>query len=94
MATRKIKCGGCSDEGEIEIIGLQPKVTPELLFRYLGHHEFTGRMYFLCPHCKREVVVNPDEILSATTMISSRAYLPPYASTEIIRTGRGSFRLI
>lgn len=63
MTARKIKCCGCSKEGEIEIIGLEPKAAPDLIFKYLGHHEFNGNMYFLCPHCRCEVVVNPMEVL-------------------------------
>ena len=65
MPASKIKCGGCGTEGEFEIEGLDSNVIPDMLFRYLGHHEFTGNMYFLCPHCRREVVVNPMEILEA-----------------------------
>lgn len=63
MFSRKIICGGCKKEGEIEILGLPAGTGPELLFRYLGHHEFTGNMYFCCPHCGREVMVNPMETL-------------------------------
>ena len=63
MLSRKIKCCGCGIEGEIEIIGLTSKVRPQDVFRYLGHHEFTGDMYFLCPNCRREVLVNPMETL-------------------------------
>lgn len=63
MPARKIKCCGCGKEGEIEIIGLEPKVDSALLFKYLGHHEFNGNMFFLCPHCKCGVVVNPMEVL-------------------------------
>jgi len=92
MPASKIKCGGCGTEGEFEIEGMESKVIPEMLFRYLGHHEFTGNMYFLCPHCRREVVVNPMEILEAPELIKAKAYLPPYASTEIIRTRRGSLK--
>ncbi len=63
MLSRKIKCCGCKNEGEIEIIGLSPEAEPGLLFRYLGHHEFTGDMYFRCPRCGSEVEVNPMETL-------------------------------
>ncbi len=86
MPASAIKCCGCGNEGEMEIVGLEPTGVPGLLFRYLGHHEFTGNMYFLCPHCRREVVVNPMEILDAPALIYAKAYLPPYASTEIVRS--------
>jgi hypothetical protein len=92
MPESAIKCCGCGKEGEMEITGVEPKGMPGQLFRYLGHHEFTGNMYFLCPHCSREVVVNPMEILDGRALICARAYLPPYVSTEIIRSGRISLR--
>lgn len=92
MPASAIKCCGCGTEGEMEIIGLDPQMTPDLLFRYLGHHEFTGNMYFLCPHCRCEVVVNPMDILDAPPVIYAKSYLPAYASTEVSRSGRNTKR--
>ncbi len=63
MLTRNIECCACETEGEIEIVGVASRVRPGLRFRYLGYHEFTGDMYFRCPSCKRDVIVNPMEAL-------------------------------
>lgn len=84
MPATRIKCGGCGNEGEMEIIGQEPAGGLGMMFRYLGNHEFTGNIYFLCPHCHREVVVNPMEVSNAR-LINAKAYLPPYASAEISR---------
>lgn len=83
MPASRIKCGGCGNDGEVEIIGMEPTGGPGPLFRYLGHHEFTGNIYLLCQHCHREVVIIPTEVLNAR-LINAKAYLPPYAAREIM----------
>lgn len=88
MPANTIKCGGCGNEGEMETIGINARKDPGRLFRYLGNHEFTGNMYFLCPHCRREVVVNPMDVLEAPALVHAKSYLPPYASTEISHARR------
>lgn len=74
---RKIKCCGCGNEGEIEIIGLAANVAPDRLFRYLGHHEFTGDMYFRCPFCSWDVLVNPMELLGPGSIKGMPQYRAP-----------------
>jgi len=61
--TRNIECCGCQTEGEIEIVWLAPQARQDRRFKYIGYHEFTGVMYFRCPSCQRDVVVNPMEAL-------------------------------
>ncbi len=63
MLITKIRCLACGNEGEIEIIGLPPGADPDRLFVYLGNHEFTDNMFFRCPRCKWELLVNPMELL-------------------------------
>lgn len=79
MSTVKTRCSGCGREGELEIIGPAARVGPDKLFRYLGHHAFTGNMYFRCPGCGWEVVVNPMELPGAP--VCFKTYLPRFAST-------------
>ncbi len=62
VTTRKIECCECGKRGEIEIIGLKPEDAFNV-FRYLGHHAFSGDLYFRCPACKCELIVNPMEAL-------------------------------
>jgi len=84
----KIKCGDCEIDGEIEIIGLAPGVNPDHLFEYLGYNEFTGDMYFCCPHCKCQLVVNPMDALGPG-MIQG---MPLYRMAAQEHSRKGIFR--
>ena len=88
MLIAKVKCCGCGAEGDVEIFGLAPKVVPELLFRYVDYHEFTGDMFYLCPNCRRELAVNPMELLGPG-IAKGR---PRYGSDEQFTPGEHSIR--
>ncbi|MEN6466622.1 MAG: hypothetical protein ABFD62_15715 [Syntrophaceae bacterium] len=77
MPAQKFKCPGCGSEGEIGAIGRASPVKAGVVFGYLGHHEFTGNMYFLCPRCSWEAVVDPAEVPEPPVI--RKSYLPPYA---------------
>ena len=62
VITRNIQCCDCGQKGEIEIMGLDQEGNPDI-FRYLGNHEFSGDMYFRCPGCGCELIVNPMDAL-------------------------------
>ena len=67
LINRKIKCCECGKNGEIEIIGLDSGGASDV-FIYLGNHDFTGEMYFRCPACKCELIVNPMDALGPKIM--------------------------
>ena len=76
MLITKIRCYGCGHEGEVEIVGLAPRVKPDRLFLYLGCDEFTGNMYLRCPRCGMEVLANPMELLGPGHINGIPVYRP------------------
>ena len=85
MVTRNIKCVGCGHKGKVEAHDTVHVTQESSIFKTLGKDPSTGFLYFRCPSCNEDIVVDPLKAIAAEHMLG----FPPSKSSSV-KKGRSN----